>query len=91
MRLAKINNTIHNLPTGLRRTFHMRFTNSALTFTAIAVLLAAIPVHAATCSYSFTAGKAGYFQGGNSMQYCITANGTFANFQSPAAQTCANC
>ena len=84
MQLAKINNTIHNLPTGLRRTFHMRFTNSALTFTAIAVLFAAIPVHAATCSYSFTAGKAGYFQGGDYMQYCITANGTFANFQSPA-------
>jgi hypothetical protein len=37
----------------------------------------------ATCTYSFSAGNI-FTAPANYMQYCITVNGTFANFQSPA-------
>lgn len=36
----------------------------------------------ATCSYSFTTGNL-FTAPASYMQYCITVNGTFANFQSP--------
>jgi hypothetical protein len=37
----------------------------------------------ATCTYSFSTGNI-FTAPANYMQYCITVNGTFANFQSPA-------